>query len=431
MQRPIAYDITHLEHRLSYSAPSGIDKVDLAFAQHFSLNLKKLCAAVHYGFMDPIIFDPVRVTRVVNRVRSRWLEDASITEDLKYHELSRWLLNEVKQPPRENRQETAFRRIAANGRSLLRTAAFLLLRDHSRKIPEGAIYLNVAQHAFELSFHFRWLSKRRDLRPVFFIHDLLPLDFPEFWPAGHEERFERRVACAAEYGAAFITASQSVRDRLHAELVKRGRRDVPIFTHPLPPPNDISRDTAAADAELGKASYFLVVGTLEPRKNHLLLLSIWRELIASGGNVPKLVFVGKRGWSDEQIIATIEHPTKLASHVGEVSGLASSSLRELLIHAKAVLMPSLGEGFGLPVIEALSVGTPVVASDIPVFREIAGDCAIFHHPLDGMAWLRTIRELAEDGSLLTQKARAAAASFRPTSNQVYFDRVEEFLGSLP
>ncbi|MHB8885466.1 MAG: glycosyltransferase family 4 protein [Methylovirgula sp.] len=430
MRRSIAYDVTHLIHRRRYAAPTGIEKVDLAFADYFSRNSDRLCGALHYGFGSPIIFDPTECTSILNDIRDRWREDAPLERDLQYQNLRAWLLNDARQPPRGRLNEGGWQRLAANSVSIFRTAKFSILQDRSRAIPKGAIYLNIAQYALEIPIYFQWLYKRQDLQKVFFIHDLLPLDHPEFWPSGHRERFERRMSCALKYGTAFITASNLVRDRLHTELKNQGRRNVPIFAGHLPTPNAVTRDIVPADPDLANASYFLVIGTLEPRKNHLLLLNIWRELVASGGEVPKLVFVGKRGWTNEQLVSVIERATHCRSHVAEVSGLVSSSIRELLLHAKGVLVPSEAEGFGLPIVESLSAGVPVVASDIPVFREVALDCAIFHHPLDGLGWLKTIRELSNEQSDLAKEARAAAARFTPTSNQTYFDHVEDFLGSL-
>jgi len=430
MQRPIAYDITHLRHRRHYSAPTGIDKVDLAFADYFSRNSDQLCGIVHYGFRSPILFEPAKLSSIVMDLRERWRDDITLEDDAKYQELRSWLFDFSRETPRGNSSEGACHRLAANISSVLHTVKISVLRDRSRVIPEGARYLNIAQYALEIPIYFQWLSARPDLQKVFFIHDLLPLDRPEFWPRGYRERFERRIACAAKYGTAFVTASHYVRDRLHLELKNRGRTHIPIFTHHLPPPNAVSCDTLPMDQELANVPYFLMIGTLEPRKNHALLLEVWRELAHAGGKVPKLIFVGKRGWNNEQLIGNIERAVHCNVHVAEVSGLSNTALRALLSHARGVLIPSLAEGFGLPVVEALGAGAPVVASDIQVFREVASDCAIFLHTLDGLGWLETIRELSDETSALAKQARAAAARFKPTSDQIYFDRLNDFLGSL-
>ncbi len=429
MKNSIAYDITHLLHRISYSAPSGIEKVDLAYGDYFAGSPNTLCAAAHYGIAAPILFRPQRVQEVVKRVSERWHEDLSAERDQKFQSIRRWILSGSKQPLREAKEETLRKSISSNGTSLLRTISLSILRNGQRQIPEGAIYLNVAQHALEFEIFFRWLSRRPDLQKVFFIHDLLPLDHPEFWPNGYEERFRKRIDCATKYGTAFLTASTYVRDRLQAELAARGRPKVPIFAQHLPTTLR-QDDSCARDPELANNPYFLIIGTIEPRKNHLLLLNIWRELVSNKGQVPKLVLVGKRGWMNDYVVNLLDHAKDLRDHVAEVSGLASDSLRLLVANARAVLFPTLVEGFGLPIVEALACGTPVLASDIPVLREVSKNHALFRHPLDGFGWLDAVRQLADINSPLAKEARATAAAFDPVSDAQYFSEVCTFLDSL-
>ena len=430
MKNEIAYDITHLAHRRHYPAPAGIEKVDLAYARYFSENRDILCAAIHYGVTDPILFDSKWVKRLVALLSERWREDLSSDHDEKFLRLRAWLLNPSENAPKEEKRETASRAAAATARSSLRTAWLSLLRNRREKIPEGATYLNVAQHGLEFGFFFRWLAKRPDLQKIFFIHDLLPLDYPEFWPDGHEERFLKRVSCALAHGTAFLTSSIYVRDRLHSELVHHGRRVVPIFSRPLLPTTLIGDDKTIADGELDEIPYFLAIGTVEPRKNHLLLLNIWREFVASGRPVPKLILVGKRGWMNGQILSQLDQAKGLGPHVAEVSGLANPSLKHLIQHARAVLVPSFAEGFGLPAVDALAVGTPVLASDIPALREATSGHALFRHPLDGLGWHNAILQLSDDDSVLSRDARALAAEFRPITESEYFGGLKGFIASL-
>jgi glycosyltransferase involved in cell wall biosynthesis len=106
-------------------------------------------------------------------------------------------------------------------------------------------------------------------------------------------------------------------------------------------------------------------GTLEPRKNHLTILNVWRELLARLGQAaPRLILVGERGWENENILDLLERCRPLRGHVLEVAGLTTPAFKRLLKGARALLMPSFAEGYGLPVAEALAVGTPVLASDM-------------------------------------------------------------------
>jgi len=89
-------------------------------------------------------------------------------------------------------------------------------------------------------------------------------------------------------------------------------------------------------------------------------------------------------------------------------------------------MPSLAEGFGLPIIEALAIGTPVIASDLPAHREIAGNLAVYRDPTDGPGWLAEV-SMFSDGSKAAFEMRRRVAEYQPTTWGEYFLRIERFL----
>jgi glycosyltransferase involved in cell wall biosynthesis len=424
----IAYDLTHLMHRRGFQAPSGIEKVDLAFARHFAVDPQDLCAALHYRFGEPYAFEPAKLTELVEEVSGLWALNATPDEDPKYKALREWLVRDRSSPLRENHQETFWRATRANARTLGRTLALSVVGRGAGKIPEGAVYLNIAQHALEFGWFFEWLKTRPDLIKVFFIHDLLPLDHPEFWPHGYEAKFRKRISRAIALGSAFLTASESVRERLNFEIKAQGRAGLPIFSMALP--TDFHTADEPVTPELSRVPYFLAVGTIEPRKNHLLLLNIWRALSSAGGSVPKLVLIGKRGWMNAETLNVIDRAKFAQEHVGECASLADSSLTQLIRNARAVLAPTYAEGFGLPIVEALACGTPVLAADIPILRDVSQNCAIYRHHLDAPGWLAAIRELTDVGSPLALEARSAADTFRPIRAPQYFAGVSAFLETL-
>src|SRR5262249_11541030 len=144
--------------------------------------------------------------------------------------------------------------------------------------------------------YFEWLAARPDVDGVFMIHDLLPLDYPEYFEPGEAEKFRARVTTALRYGRAFLVSTEAVRQRLQREIAARGLSPRPIWAQPFPPP---LADSPAAARASGHP-YFVVVGTIEPRKNHLLLLNVWREMARRMAAPPRLVVVGARGWENEQ-----------------------------------------------------------------------------------------------------------------------------------
>ncbi len=146
MTRAIAFDVTHLTHRVHYPAPAGIEKVDMAYARYFADNPRGVAAAVHYGLGEPILFGPGHVREIVAAIGGRWQEDLPVEADEKYGRTHSWLLGLTNIPPREKKHETVRLSATANSLSLLRMAKHSLLRDRRQRLPEGAIYLNVAQH---------------------------------------------------------------------------------------------------------------------------------------------------------------------------------------------------------------------------------------------------------------------------------------------
>jgi glycosyltransferase involved in cell wall biosynthesis len=294
-------------------------------------------------------------------------------------------------------------------------------------LAKGARYVNVSQFPLWVPAYFRWLEDRRDVRAVFFIHDVLPIEMPEYFREAEYERFRARLANLARFGAAALVTTNVVREGLEAQLRALGRTEFPICVAPIPVA-PIFSSAPAPDPALAGVPYFVICSTIEPRKNHLMLLQVWRELVRRDGPAaPKLVVVGGRGWKFEAVAALLDRSPGLRGHVVEVSGLTTPSLKRLLDGARALLMPSFAEGYGLPVVEALTAGVPVIASDIPVFREIAGGGATLISPLDGERWLATIRQLAQAEP---KPVRAAPSAQSPGSWEDYFARIDAFVNAL-
>lgn len=422
MTRPIAYDATHLVSRLNERATTGIDRVDLAYARHL-VQTPLLACGVHYGIRNPHIFSRERVARLVRSVTQSTDGRASAHDE--WTSLRAWLLGaapaELRDAPSPTRKGSA--------RGLSTRIEMRLAHDEPHAIPDSAIYLNVAQHAFEYPLLLDWLGRRPDVSAAFFVHDFLPLEYPEYFRKGYETRFRRRVETILRHAKAIVTASNAVAERVESEFKARGRRPVPIHVQPLASPLEQSAHVAI-DRELADSCYFVVVSTLEPRKNHMLLLDIWRALAVAGGRTPKLVVVGNPGWENEQIVDTLRRSTSIRPHIRWVAGLSSEALRDLVANARALLMPSFAEGYGLPVVEALSLGAPAIVSDIPVFREITQGRALFLSPIDGAGWRDAIVDFSAADSPRRHELARAARSFEPPRWDRYFTAVDEFLGTL-
>jgi glycosyltransferase involved in cell wall biosynthesis len=174
-----------------------------------------------------------------------------------------------------------------------------------------------------------------------------------------------------------------------------------------------------------------VLGTIEPRKNHLLLLHVWRQLVEElGASAPHLVIVGQRGWECEQVVDLLDRCVALEEHVTELKRCTDGELATWLGHAQALLFPSFIEGYGIPLVEALACGLPVIASDLPVFREIAGGIPDYLDPLDGPAWRRAIIDYAYSENPRRAEQMRRLSGFTPPAWGGHFAVVEALLAEV-
>lgn len=160
-------------------------------------------------------------------------------------------------------------------------------------------------------------------------------------------------------------------------------------SHFAPNPTAKAREKIAKVVQ-DHAPVFLCVGTLEPRKGHLVALDAFERLWAQG-HPARLVFVGRRGWFDYRLVARITTHPEFGRRLFWFDDVDDAELAFLYAHMSALVFPSFAEGFGLPVIEASRCGKPVFCSDIPVFREIGRDGAIYFALNDPAALADAIR----------------------------------------
>lgn len=430
MPRPIYFDLTHLSARLWTDAPAGIDRVDRLFAQMLDTPDSGFAAGVHQGPVGAVRVSRRRAGALTARIARRWREDLTLAaSDPLFDEVMRWLTGRTTSPA------AGAIRIGKPRQAVQRAFRFHTLYRHSfssglpalRGAPAGAVYLNASQWGLSNPASYAWLARRPDIKPVFFVHDTLPLDVPEYFQPEVPAQFKAMAQTLGRHAAGLITASREVADRITARIVAAGGKPPPLLVAPLPA-FDAAAPLPVFNAALSARPYFLTVGTIEPRKNHLLLLNLWRSLAARGEPVPKLVLIGSRGWHNQQILDMLERSPGLAGHVAEVSGLSSAALRNLLAHAAGLLFPSFAEGFGLPLVEAASVGTPIVASDLAVLRDVAGSTALYRDPLDGPGWGDAVRALAAAHDPAAIAARIAAP--RNSGHDAFFSAVRHFLQTL-
>lgn len=297
------------------------------------------------------------------------------------------------------------------------------LRD--RLDGRGRFLLNPGHSGLQFPNLPAWF-KRRNVRPVHLVHDLIPITHPQFCREGEDKRHRQRILTALDTACGVIANSAHTLETL-GEFAAAENRAMPPAVVAWPGTPVLKRGTGMAT----DGPFFVILGTIEGRKNHAMLLSIWRRMISERGmaSVPRLVIVGRRGWQADHVFEELD-ATPFGDRVWEAGPLDDRRLAETLSGARALLFPSFAEGYGIPLVEALALGVPVIASDLPVFREIgAGVCELLP-PDDADAWMHAILEYSAQGSLHRARQIAQMESFRAPDWPTHFAKIDDFLDSL-
>jgi glycosyltransferase involved in cell wall biosynthesis len=242
------------------------------------------------------------------------------------------------------------------------------------------------------------------------VHDLAFLRYPEILTAQSRRYYGQVRDVVAEVERVIVDSHCTAADVRELLGVPAERVRVihlaPTPLGPPPPPAGV----AAARARYGlEGPFLLYVGTLEPRKNLRTLLRAFAHL--AGEQSACLALAGPRGWLDEAIVA---EAGRQAGRVRLLGPVPAADLIALYATATAFVFPSLYEGFGLPPLEAMAAGTPVVAARASCLPEVLGDAALFAPPEDEQALAEALRAVLQDADLradLRERGLARAAQF--------------------
>jgi glycosyltransferase involved in cell wall biosynthesis len=280
-----------------------------------------------------------------------------------------------------------------------------VLDDSPVQFLAGDIFLGLDLCCTDIVEHSTTLgaAHAQGVKILFLVHDLLPVDKPSWFPVGVMSGFEAWLQVISRFDGA-ICVSHETANQLSQWQIQNLGQVAPYFDIHVCH-NGVDRmiasraeqrsNAALADfTSLKQRPTFLMVGTIEPRKGYSQVLDAFDRLWAEGGDY-NLVFVGKEGWSVESLVSRVLQHPEYMSRLHWYQGLSDDGLVLLYEQSVCLIAASEGEGFGLPLIEAAQFGLPIIARDIPVFREVAEGAAYFFKASNGAELVRVIENWLE------------------------------------
>ncbi len=410
--QPILLDITRLIGRAHRAGPGGIDRIELAYAEHFLLvpnEGRPAYAVVH--LMGRLFGVNTRCARLfVQKVAARWLGEGAPTHG------------------RRPRGLIGLYATLIGGHWMAGWQLRRKLKQHA----EPPIYLVVSHHHLSRA---HWIDNIRGAfraRAVCFLHDLIPIDYPQYVEANLAKKHRQMLQTIVQHFDAVIVNSRTTAEHFRQFLARSGDAAIAAHIHvALPGVRAFPTYSAgAASPAPDSVPYFMIIGTIEPKKNHLLLLNLWTQLVGTLETPPRLLVIGARGWENKQAVDMLERSNHPLGLVEEHNHMSDAAIGALLKGARAVLLPSFVEGFGLPLAEALASGVPVICSDIPAFREIGLGAPDFLDPTNISAWRDAVIDYCAADSPRRAAQLRRLPAWRNLSWQAHFDIVEKSLDEI-
>lgn len=238
-------------------------------------------------------------------------------------------------------------------------------------------------------------------RTLVTVHDMVIRAFPETMRARTKTLLRVGLERSMKRADRIITVSEFSRQEIlkyyprYEDKIRIVRCGVDLDKFQPASPEEIERVRSSVGLP---EEYFLFMGNVEPRKNLLRLIQAYAKLAERMPQVPKLVVAGANGWRNSEIYESVQKP-ELIDRVQFTNYIPEGDLRGLVCGATAFLFPSVYEGFGIPPLEAMACGVPVMASKTASLPEVTGDCAVQIDPYDLDSMAQGMEQLYTDAAL--------------------------------
>lgn len=287
------------------------------------------------------------------------------------------------------KQNDIYRCLSASAYQSKLTSQPEIIKDEIIEPKNGDIFFGLDLVSDVMYAHKQGLFKQYKAQGVtikFVVYDILPILYPHWWPEGGSSHHAQWLQAIADVADELISISSAVNDEVQAYLL--------AISHPKAkhikysyfhlgadiasslPSKGIPEGAQALLSVLNTSPTFLMVGTIEPRKGHLQTLKAFDILWKQNCNI-NLVIVGKAGWLVEETVSFIKNHSQYNKKLFWFDSISDEFLEKLYTASSALIAASEAEGFGLPLIEAAKHSLPIIARDIPVFKEVATSYAYY------------------------------------------------------
>lgn len=398
-------DLTRLTSRLGQGQPTGVDRVEAAYLAQF-LTLDRPVFGLVKTKLGFLFLDRQGMQAFQHLI----LAHAPLPSADFLSRLTRGKTNLLA------RAETAVRALAC-----ARCRPSQLPQMLRKNVPLGFVYFNTG-HANLNAKTLQAVRAGGAASLAVLVHDTIPLDHPEFTRPDTISGFDAKIAAVAAHADLVIHTAKATRTQTERHFGRHGRIPQGLVAHlgitALQP----------GSVALRTHPYFVALGTIEPRKNHAFLLDIWdamhRELPLE--DIPHLLILGRRGWSNEPVFQRLDSLPFRNQTVFEMPNLPDETVATVLAHSQALLFPSFVEGFGLPPLEAAGLGVAVIVPPLAIYRETLGDYPVYAGLEDSYSWMEAIIRMSGEKSGQAQVGQKQVSGVHIPQWDAHFKTVLNF-----